>query len=143
MNTRLAQFIEYATGGNRAEFARTMGWRPQYVNNLLGNISLGIKPVVAILEKYPELNARWMLLGEGAMLSTGVDAIKQRLLYLLELERYLPVMTHEEQARLIAGNIDFDRDTVTRWHTQLMTKNAEREARFAEAFERQKMLKKE
>lgn len=26
MNTRLSQFIDYATNGNRAEFARIVGW---------------------------------------------------------------------------------------------------------------------
>ena len=138
MNTRLSQFINYATGGNRAEFARRMGWSPQYVNGLLKGGSFGIDPVVAILDKFPELDARWMLLGEGAMLSTGVDAIKQRLLYLLELERYLPVMTADEQRRLIAGDTSFDRETIAKWHALLAEKEDARNTRFADAFARQK-----
>lgn len=143
MNTRLSQFIDYATGGNRAEFARRMGWSPQYVNGLLKGGSFGIDPVVAILDKFPELDARWMLLGEGAMLSTGVDAIKQRLLYLLELERYLPVMTADEQRRIIAGDTSFDRETIAKWHTLLAEKEDARNTRFAAAYARQKPPKKE
>ena len=138
MTTRLTIFIDYATNGNKAEFARSVGWTPQYLSNLLRERSMGINPVVAVLERYPELNARWILLGEGAMLSTGVDALKQRLLYLLEIERYLPVMTAEEQARVIAGDLAFDRETITKWHTLLAEKKASLDARFEAAYARQK-----
>ena len=138
MTTRLTTFIDYATNGNKAEFARSVGWTPQYLNNLLREGSMGINPVVAVLERYPELNARWILLGEGAMLSTGVDALKQRLLYLLEIERYLPVMTAEEQARVIAGDLVFDRETIAKWHTLLTEKKASLDARFEAAYARQK-----
>lgn len=138
MTSRLTTFIDYATNGNKAEFARSVGWTPQYLNNLLREGSMGINPVVAVLERYPELNARWILLGEGAMLSTGVDALKQRLLYLLEIERYLPVMTAEEQARIIAGDLAFDRETITKWHTLLAEKKASLNARFEAAYARQK-----
>lgn len=31
MNKRLAQFIEYKTGGNQKEFAALMGLSPQYL----------------------------------------------------------------------------------------------------------------
>ena len=138
MTTRLTTFIDYATNGNKAEFARSVGWTPQYLSNLLRERSMGINPVVAVLERYPELNARWILLGEGAMLSTGVDALKQRLLYLLEIEQYLPVMTAEEQARIIAGDLAFDRETITKWHTLLAEKKASLNARFEAAYARQK-----
>lgn len=138
MTSRLTTFIDYATNGNKAEFARSVGWTPQYLSNLLRERSMGINPVVAVLERYPELNARWILLGEGAMLSTGIDALKQRLLYLLEIEQYLPVMTAEEQARIIAGDLAFDRETITKWHTLLAEKKASLNARFEAAYARQK-----
>ena len=138
MTTRLTTFIDYATNGNKAEFARSVGWTPQYLSNLLRERSMGINPVVPVLERYPELNARWILLGEGAMLSTGIDALKQRLLYLLEIERYLPVMTAEEQAKVIAGDLAFDRETITKWHTLLAEKKASLNARFEAAYARQK-----
>ena len=65
MNNRLRQIIEYATGGNQTEFAALMGWSPQYLSRLiLGQGGIGIRPIVALLEKFPDINARWLLLGE-------------------------------------------------------------------------------
>ena len=142
MNTRLSQFIDYATNGNRAEFARIVGWSPQYLNTMLKGERIGLNPIVTLLDKFPELNARWMLLGEGAMLASTVDAMKQHLFRLLEIERYLPVMTAEEQQQVVAGNLDFDEPTFGKWRMLLATRNAERDARFAEAYARQKLLKK-
>ena len=142
MNTRLSQFINYATGGNRAEFARICGWTPQYVYNLTKMNNFGITPVLTLLDKFPELSARWLLLGEGEMLTPQIDALKQHLLRLLELDRYLCVMTTEEQQQVIAGNLDFDEPTFDKWRTLLAARNAERDARFAEAYARQKTLKK-
>lgn len=138
MNTRLAQFIDYATGGNKAEFARLMEWTPQYVSNLIkGSSSMGINPVLALLAKFPEVDARWLLLGEGAMLSSVNNAMRQKLLYLLELEQYLPVMSAEEQQRIIDGDIDFDRATIIKWHELLNERSVSIQARFDSAFARQ------
>lgn len=143
MNTRLTQFIDYATGGNRAEFARICGWTPQYVYNLTKLNNFGITPVLTLLEKFPELSARWLLLGEGDMLTPQIDTLKQHLLRLLELDRYLCVMTDEEQQQVVAGNFDFDEQTFDKWRSLLATRNAERDARFATAYAHQNMLKKE
>lgn len=143
MNTRLSQFIDYATGGNRAEFARIVGWSPQYLNTMLKGERIGLNPIVTLLDKFPELNARWILLGEGAMLAPSVDAMKQHLFRLLEIERYLPVMTAEEQQRVVAGDLNFDEATFVKWNSLLAAQTAEREARFAAAYARQKPPKKE
>lgn len=142
MNTRLSQFIDYATNGNRAEFARIVGWSPQYLNSMLKGERIGLSPIVTLLDKFPELNARWVLLGEGAMLAPSVDAMKQHLFRLLEIERYLPVMTAEEQQRVIAGDLNFDEATFAKWQGLLVEKNAQLNARFKEAYERQKQHKK-
>lgn len=142
MNTRLSQFIDYATNGNRAEFARIVGWSPQYLNSMLKGERIGLSPIVTLLDKFPELNARWVLLGEGAMLAPSVDAMKQHLFRLLEIERYLPVMTAEEQQCVIAGDLNFDEATFAKWQGLLVEKNAQLKARFNEAYERQKQHKK-
>lgn len=142
MNTRLSQFIDYATNGNRAEFARIVGWSPQYLNSMLKGERIGLSPIVTLLDKFPELNARWVLLGEGAMLAPSADAMKQHLFRLLEIERFLPVMTAEEQQRVIAGDLNFDEATFAKWQELLVEKNAQLKARFNEAYERQKTHKK-
>lgn len=138
MNTRLSQFIDYATGGNKADFARSLGWTPQYLSGMLKDCRIGMNPLLTLLAKYPELNARWLLLGEGAMLSACGDAIKAQLARLLNIEQYLPVMTAEEQQRIINGNYSFDAETYAKWDALLAEKKTSVDGRIRAAMERQK-----
>ncbi len=140
MNERLLQFIQYKTGGKQAEFAEMMGWSPQYLHKMLKEGGIGIRPIVALLEKFPELNARWLLLGEGAMLNTGADAVKSHLLKLLELEKYMPVMTPDELRLLEDGQTDFDAETVIRWEELLADRSKKINDRFNAAYKKQEEL---
>lgn len=143
MNTRLSQFIDYATGGNKADFARSLGWSPQYLSCMLKDCRIGMNPLLTLLAKYPELNARWLLLGEGAMLTACGDAIKAQLTRLLNIEQYLPVMTAEEQQRIISGNYSFDDETYAKWGALLAEKKTSIDGRIKAAMERQKARKTE
>lgn len=143
MNTRLSQFIDYATGGNKADFARSLGWSPQYLSCMLKDCRIGMNPLLTLLAKYPELNARWLLLGEGAMLTACGDAIKAQLTRLLNIEQYLPVMTAEEQQRIISGNYSFDDETYAKWDALLAEKKTSIDGRIKAAMERQKARKTE
>jgi transcriptional regulator with XRE-family HTH domain len=140
MNNRLFEFIRYKTGGKQAEFAELMGWSPQYLNKLLKDGSIGIRPIISLLEKFTELNARWLLLGEGAMITTGVDCVKQHLLRLLQIEKYMPVMTPEELRQLQDGRSEFDDATIEHWAHLLDERNRIIQRRFEEAYNRQKKL---
>ena len=143
MNERLLQFIQYKTGGKQADFAELMGWSPQYLHKMLKEGGIGIRPIVALLEKFPELNARWLLLGEGAMLNTGADAVKSHLLKLLELEKYMPVMTPDELRLLEDGQTDFDAETVIRWEELLADRSKKINNRFNAAYKKQEELCKQ
>lgn len=143
MNERLLQFIQYKTGGKQADFAELMGWSPQYLHKMLKEGGIGIRPIVALLEKFPELNARWLLLGEGAMLNTGADAVKSHLLKLLELEKYMPVMTPDELRLLEDGQTDFDAETVIHWEELLADRSKKINDRFNAAYKRQEELCKQ
>ena len=143
MNERLLKFIQYKTVGKQAEFAELMGWSPQYLHKLLKEGGIGIRPIVALLEKFPELNARWLLLGEGAMLNTGADAVKSHLLKLLELEKYMPVMTPDELRLLEDGQTDFDAETVIRWEELLADRSKKINDRFNAAYKKQEELCKQ
>ncbi|MBO5860760.1 MAG: hypothetical protein J6Q45_03720 [Alistipes sp.] len=143
MNTRLSQFIDYATGGNKADFARSLGWSPQYLSGMLKDCRIGMNPLLTLLTKYPELNARWLLLGEGAMLTACGDAIKAQLTRLLTIEQYLPVMTAEEQQCIINNDYNFDAETFAKWRTLLAEKRASVDGRIKAAMERQKARKTE
>lgn len=141
MRDRLLEIIEYKSGGKQADFAELMGWSPQYLNRLTkGESGIGIRPVVAILEMFPEINARWFLLGEGAMLSSAVDKVKARLIKLLEIEKYMPVMTPSELRELSEGKIEFEQATIDRWSALLDQHNKEINDRFNEAYKRQEEL---
>ena len=133
MNRRLSLFIEYKTGGNQKDFANLMGWSPQYLYKMLKGDSMGIQPVVSLLRKFQELDARWLILGEGVML----NPVRNRIFDLLELERYIPVMTDGEVSALASGKTDFDNVTVEGWKTRLAQKEYEIRQRFEAAYKKQ------
>ena len=68
MNSRINEIIDYKTDGNRTDFAALMGWSRPYLSKLLRGESIGIVPVRSILATFPDIDARWLLLGEGKML---------------------------------------------------------------------------
>lgn len=141
IHERLLDIIQYKTFGKQAEFADIMGWSPQYLNRLTkGESGIGIRPIIALLEKFPELNARWLLLGEGAMITSGVDEMKKRLFRLLEIEKYMPVMTPDELRCVTDGKYDFDENTVKNWDLLLNKRNKEINDRFSAAYKRQEEL---
>lgn len=141
IHERLLDIIQYKTSGKQAEFAEIMGWSPQYLNRLTkGESGIGIRPIISLLEKFPELNARWLLLGEGAMITSGADEMKRRLFRLLEIEKYMPVMTPDELRDITDGKFEFDAETVERWVVLLDKRNKEINDRFSAAYKRQEEL---
>lgn len=119
--TRLKEVVDLKTGGNQSEFASEMGWTPQYLSRLVkGAGGVGIRPVMSILEHFPDINARWLLLGEGMMLSSEADALKEHLLRLLLLEKYLPVMSEEEIEHIThEERIGFPEEKIAEWAVKL------------------------
>lgn len=143
MNERLLQFIEYKTNGKQVDFALLVGWIPQYVSKLIKGENFGIRPVITLLKTFPELNARWLLTGEGEMLSfnPATSVIKDRLQRLLELEKYMKVMTPAELHQITEGeNLDFPQETFDKWEKLLEERDKEWEERKLEAMNKQKEL---
>ena len=101
MNERLLEIIRYKTGGRQNAFAELMGWSPQYLAKLVKGDNFGLQPVLAILSAFPAINARWFLFGQGSMLEVSMmfDLQRQAMSHiqsLLDLDKYIPVMTGEE-----------------------------------------------
>lgn len=143
MNERLLQFIEYKTNGKQADFALLVGWIPQYVSKLIKGENFGIRPVITLLKTFPELNARWLLTGEGEMLSfnPATSVIKDRLQRLLELEKYMKVMTPAELHQITeCENLDFPKETFDKWEKLLEERDKEWKERKLEAMNKQKEL---
>lgn len=105
MKDRLLKILEYKTGGKQTPFAKMLGWTPQYLKKLLNGVNFGLQPVITILSAFPEINARWLLLGDGEMLSSDIyTGIRQEVYSniqdILEMEKYLPYMQPDECTNL-------------------------------------------
>lgn len=130
MNDRLLLFIKYVAG-KQSVFADLMGWERQYLSKLTRGIGLGITPVVAILEKFPDLNARWLLLGSGQMLHSlsaesrpEVASARRFLTQAISLARFFPVMTDSELLEYSEGRTEFTPSTLSRWSELLVSLSA-------------------
>ena len=145
MNNRLKDIIRYKTNGRQKDFADMMGWKPQYVNNLLKGSSIGLQPIVAILRKCPEIDARWFLLGEGSMLlADKVAELREQALnhikVILDLETFIPVMSPDELNRyqsMLAGEAShpFDNDPRLRWLSQMAERQMQTDLRLRQAMD--------
>ena len=125
MHNRLKDVVKYKTGGRQRDFAALCGWTPQYLIKLLRGENFGLRPVLTLLKVLPEINARWLLLGEGAMLEDDKMAELRRTAVthareMLELERYIPYMSASdlreyEQAVKTVRMPDFSPDAFAEW----------------------------
>lgn len=122
--------MEYKTRGKNKPFAEMVGWTPQYLGKLLHGSDFGLKPVLAVLRALPEINARWLLLGEGQMLldnnaSDLHDGIIGHIKAVLDLERFIPVMSPDELVeyqQVISAHKAFGAEARANW----IEKSAER-----------------
>ena len=143
MNKRLQEIIAYKTGGRQIDFAALCGWTPPYLAKLIRGENFGIRPVLTILEVLPEINARWLLLGQGEMFEGGKLFNLQQKTFtqiqaILDIEKYIPYMSPDElreyeQAVTEWRKPTFSPDTLNSWQQQASERKAELEATFAAA----------
>lgn len=143
IGNRLKAIIKYKTGGRQTDFAQLLGWKPQYITRLLAGKCFGLSPVISILEAMPEINARWLLLGQGEMLDAGeVTNIRSQATdfaqSIMEMERFVPYMSPDEllyfKTALSAGNKPcFSPDRLSEWRQRANEQQMELEAKFAAA----------
>jgi hypothetical protein len=153
MHTRLQEIIKYATNGKQTPFAELMGWTPQYLHKLIKGKDFGLAPVLAILKEYPEINARWFLFGDGDMFTQSKQSKMMAdahayITSILEMEKYLPVMTPEEitqfeQMCTGATKPAFTPAALDTWIAKLDAKEEEMNKRFEEALCNQPKAKKQ
>lgn len=137
MNNRLKEIIKYKTGGRQADFAALMGWTPQYLTKLLKGIDFGIRPILTIVSALPEINARWLLLGEGQMIDVRKEMI-ERMMNVLDIERYMTVMSPDElceyeQVVMGCRTPDFSPEQIEGWKRLLKEREDNIEAVFTAA----------
>lgn len=62
------ELIAKSKAKRKKDFAEIMGWKPNYLSKLIsGEQGIGLTPVVQLLEKFSDIDARWLLFGEGEM----------------------------------------------------------------------------
>ena len=125
MQDRIKAIIDYKTGGRIGEFGALLGWSPPYISKLLRGACIGLSPVRTILEALPEINARWLILGEGQMLNDArLLALRReavaRASSLMAIDRYIDVMTPDElrclEKAIASGRAPaFSPSDVARW----------------------------
>lgn len=131
INSRIAYLVRTIGGDSPKRFGEIIGITPQYVAKIAKEGgSVGIEPVTRILKALPDLNARWLILGEGdpfdrrdkeAVLKQTID---RGLKALADLERYIPAMSAEEldnlSRDLFTGTIpDIDPDRLAGWEKSI------------------------
>lgn len=106
INERIDFIIKIKIGG-RSKFAEILKVSPQYVNKIATpGGSVGLEPVLNILRLFPDIDARWLLLGEGSPFSLSDRAgeikrsIGDRIDFLFSIEKYISVMDPEDLAGL-------------------------------------------
>lgn len=77
INERILRIIEHFCAGNKSQFAKMMGEKPQTISSWCTRNTTGRGIVNKILDKLPEISESWLLAGEGDMLKS--DADKQKL----------------------------------------------------------------
>lgn len=142
MNTRLLKIVDYKTGGHQKSFARLVGWSPSYLSKLLRGESCGLQPIQTILKKIPEIDARWLLLGEGEMISDKhLNILRQaslsRAQSILNIGRYITEMSPEQLNRyetaIFANRLpDFSDEEVTQWQRELNNRPDEQQRQYTD-----------
>lgn len=143
MNGRLLEIMKYKTGGVQTEFASLLGWSPQYLAKLLKGETFGIRPVITIITNFPEINARWLLLGDGEMIDNSKYSDIRKIIYenmlkIINIEKYMPVMSPEELRTfelMVRGDkkLDLSPDTVSKWDELLQVRDDSLSAKFKAA----------
>lgn len=99
-NERILFMINHFCEGNKAEFARMMGEKPQTINGWL-NRNNGNGVLAKILNKFPMVNPAWLYTGKGEMIDEhSNERVKDAMAK--EVNPYVPT---EVKPKTIVGKV--------------------------------------
>lgn len=136
MHNRIRHLIDLKADGNKSKFASLLGWSPQYLNGILCG-KIGLKPIASILEVFPDVDARWLILGHQS--SEQLNPIAVEIQRLLWLDKYVPVMSTLEQDMYIRQGLTPDAETELRWENDLILRNQDLTLRIIESMQRSQL----
>lgn len=100
INQRLGMFLE-TLNISKTEFAVSIGRYKQQLDNWIhGGVKITSTAISEILILYPELNARWLLTGEGEMFYTDQKLIENEKGEDVTKEGYICVECEKKQKRI-------------------------------------------
>ena len=104
---RLERFVSYKAR-KPAEFANMVGWDRQYLNALMKGRGFGVKPIETLLRRFPELDARWLITGDGDMLNADYteaarEEIRRRVSRLEKMDSLIPYMSLDQIRKISCG----------------------------------------
>lgn len=108
INERLAQIIEEKMkefgDSKKTDFARRMGTSSQNLLNIsTPGRSVGLAPVVRFLEMFPDIDARWLILGDPDRINELKTLITDKIILLLNIEAYISAMSRQEIEDIISN----------------------------------------
>lgn len=127
INDRLRAVVEKKSA-TRKDFAETMGWTVTYLNKMLSKgQGIGMTPIEQVMQKFPDIDARWLILGDGYMFGTIEKGIMSQAMLRLRCKKYIPVMNAEELADYLDGLNDSALDdylkkNIDKWEEMLSLK---------------------
>lgn len=145
ISDRIKLIIRYKSK-NQKEFAEMMGWSSPYLSHLISEgRGIGLTPIMQLLEKFEDIDARWLLFGKGYIFGSIEQGLLRRVNFLLDLEKYIPVMNeHEIQTYLDAiqgkDSTLFADEKIKKWQDMLALKNSERDMKIYEAMRKNEEL---
>ena len=115
---RLRKFADYKKeeGISYSTFAEILEMCSQRLSALFTGKRFGIKVVEVLMRKFPELNVRWLILGEGEMLSKEYREEKELELRkklssrLKETELLLPYLSPKQLQQINSGGLLSDEE---------------------------------
>ena len=99
-----------------------------------------------ILDKFKDIDARWLIFGEGYMFGSIENGLLSKFMRLLEIEKYVSVMSEDELTRYVnmiqSIGASFTDSDIMKWREMLALKNSERDRQIYDAMSKNNELNK-
>lgn len=100
MKDRIAQIIDYK-GLTPSKFADIIGIQRSRISHIMsGRNNASIDVVTKIVNKFPEIELKWLMTGEGEMLSSNINLFSEEPAY----NNYEEITNYESDEELKASN---------------------------------------
>ena len=102
MNNRIKQFMEYK-GLSPSELADTIGVQRSNVTHVLHGRNNPSFPFISkLIETYPEINAKWLIIGEGEMLVVGAKPTSTLFTAVPDEKKEIPAAPGVQEADIVS-----------------------------------------